>query len=253
MVRQTTIGEKIMSHWYNKNGQLHDTDLKTARKEGYVPSVTEIIHEFSNSYGLDLYKAKQMFLASLTLPRPEGITDDEYFELVKKDSEEHSEKAKQFGIGIHHVINALLDGRTFSDNFINQDILKKAQEVYAWIKQNKDSVIVDFKTQETKEGKFKQPYDSWLFQLCGYKQNDWHMKAGEYIEYEFYHPDGFGGKIDYARLFGGLRDKTKLINIMISSTEDIPIKVYEWKPDKIEWGCKVFSKMVELYRTIKRL
>jgi hypothetical protein len=236
-----------MSHWYDKNGKLFDTDLRTARKEGYVPSVTEIIHTFENSYGLDLYKARQMFFASLTLPRPEGITDEEYFELVKKDSEEHSERAKQFGTELHGVITDILNDCHWAQTPGNLKI-KKAYEVVEWIRQNKDSVIVDFKTQETKDGKFKQPYDSWLFQLCGYYlAHQFCRKQGAEVNFAI---DYYGGTIDYFELQG---TPIKLINIMISSNEDIPVKIYEWKPDKIQLGIKVFEQMIALYRTLKRL
>ena len=242
-----------MSHWYDKSGQLHDVDLKTARKEGYVPSVTEIIYEFENSYGLELYKAKQMFMASLTLPRPDKISDEDFFELVKKDSEEHSEKAKEFGKKFHYKISDLLKNPAHWPPRFNPKLLidKKVLEVYDWIEQNKDSIIVDFKTLETKDGKFRQPYDSWLFQLCGYQIV--YTSAGKYIEYSFCCNNEFGGTIDYLYLQGSLRNKIKLINIMISSNEDIPIKVYEWKSNKIEWGCQVFNAMLNLYKIIKKL
>jgi hypothetical protein len=239
----------MMAHWYDKTGQLHDVDLKTARKENYVPSVTEIISEFSNSYGLDLYKAKQMFLASLTLLRPEGITDDEYFELVKKDSEEHSEKAKNYGSRLHFIIKTWLNGTWWGFLEVSDpDIYKKTLQVITWINKNKNSVIVDFKTQETKDGKFKQPYDSWLFQLCGYYlAHQFCCIQGTEVNFAI---DDYGGTIDYFELKG---TPIKLINIMISSNEDISIKVYEWKEDKTLWGTNVFSKMLSLYQTLKRL
>lgn len=238
-----------MSHWYDKDGKLHEGDTKEARKNGWVPGTTDVIHTFDNSYGLDLYKARQMFFASLTLPRQEGTTDEEFFELVKKDSEEHSEKAKQWGIDLHYVITANLNNWVHEKK--SELIEKKAMEVYEWIRANKDSVIVDFKSQETKDRKFKQPYDSWLFQLCGYFLEMAYPKKPEkeYIDYSFY-CETFGGTIDYAK---STKEDYKLINIMVSSNEDIPIKVYPWKPDKIEWGTQVFQKMVELYHIVKKL
>jgi hypothetical protein len=247
-------------HFYNKDGQLFDTDIREARKLGLVPSVTEITKEFSNSYGLDLYKQKQMFLASLTMPRPERITDEAFYDLVVEDSLVHSEKARQFGIDVHAYVTEILKGGYAYNNpecfhIKNDKILKKANQIVAWIKANKDNCIIDFKTQETKDGKFKQPYDSWLLQLCGYYLYFLGFpKMGEFNEYEFYHDKGYGGKIDYALITpkDALVD-TKLINLIVSSNEDIPIKVYPWKPEKVEWGCKCFLKMVELYHAMKKL
>ena len=241
----------MSQHWYDSTGKLYETDLKEARKLKLVPSVTTILHEFENSYALDLYKQKSMFLASLTLPRPEGINDDEFFELVKEDSRVHSEKAKEFGVKVHYLVTELLKQHEVPKFFISHEH-SKAIQIIKWMQQNKDSVIVDFKTQETKDGKFKQPYDSHLFQLCGYYLyfRDRMPYNGELIEHEFY-AEQYGGKIDYAFLQGAI--KPKLINLYVSSNEDIPIKVYEWKSEKVEWGCQVFTKMVELYRVMKRL
>jgi hypothetical protein len=236
-----------MGHFYDNNGLLHDCNIREARKNKWVAGTTEIIHEFENSYGLDQYKLKSMFLASLTMPRPEGITDESFYDLVVEDSRVHSEKAKQFGIEVHENVTLMLR------NEIPYTSLKaavKAQQIYNWIKANKDNCIVDFKTQETKDGKFKQPYDSWLFQLCGYFKAFEHQHEGEYIDHSF-STKNFGGTIDYS-LLKDFED-VKLINLIVSSNEDIPIKVYPWKPEKIEWGCECFLKMVELYRAMKKL
>jgi hypothetical protein len=236
-------------HAYDKSGQLFDVDLKEVRKQGLVPSVTEIIKEFENSYGLELYKQKQMFLASLTMPRPEGITDEQFYDLVVEDSKVHSEKAKQFGIDVHRMVTGILKDETNNLNMTNYQ--KKAQQIIDWIKSNKDNCIVDIKTTETKDSKFRQPYYSWLFQLCGYKLEDNICEEREYIDYSFGN-NLYGGTLDYA-IIHNISKPIKLINLIVSSNEDIPIKVYSWKPEKVEWGCKVFLKMVELYNTMKKL
>jgi hypothetical protein len=241
-----------MGHFYDNNGLLHDCDIREARKNKWVAGTTEIIHEFDNSYGLDLYKQKQIFLASLTMPRPEGITDEAFYDLVVEDSRVHSEKAKQFGVGVHYLVTQMLNHENPS-LYINlqEHDFNCAYKIFDWIKANKDNCIVDFKTQETKDGKFKQPYDSWLFQLCGYNLATEVETVGEYIDHSFFTPQGWGGTIDYMKMDG--EDAPKLINLIVSSNEDIPIKVYPWKPEKVEWGCKCFLKMIELYHAMKKL
>jgi hypothetical protein len=241
-----------MGHWYDKNGQLYEIELREARKLGLVPSVTEIIYEFDNSYGLDLYKQKQMFLSSLTMPRPEGITDEAFYDLVVEDSRVHSEKAKQFGVDVHSIATNLIKQQGYyePDESYDPIVDHKAMQIYEWIESNKDNCIIDFKTTETKDGKYRQPYNSWLFQLCGYFKYMEHKPAGEYIDYSF-STKAFGGTLDYS-LLKDFED-VKLINLIVSSNEDIPIKVYPWKPEKIEWGGECFLKMVELYRAMKKL
>lgn len=242
-----------MGHFYDEKGILHDCDIKEARKNKWVSGTTEIIYEFDNSYGLDLYKQKQMFLSAMTMPRPEGITDEAFYDLVVEDSKQHSERAKQFGIDVHRIVTDILKNGS-SLALLNEKTWNAAEKIIEWIKSNKENCIVDFKTQETKDGKFKH-YDSWLFQLCGYKLGSYLLvkppyNISEFIDYGF-STENFGGTIDYAKI--ECFENLKLINLIVSSNEDIPIKPYEWKPDKVKWGCKVFQQMVELYRTIKKL
>jgi hypothetical protein len=242
-----------MGHFYSQDGLLHECDIREARKNKWVAGTTEIIHEFENSYGLDLYKQKQMFLASLTMPRPEGITDEAFYDLVVEDSRVHSEKAKQFGIMVHFIVTEYFKNHNTLFENIGRDISKEinvANKIISWIKANEDNCIVDIKTTETKDGKFRQPYDSWLFQLCGYYLGKDLECGQEYIDYGF-STKTFGGTIDYS-LLKDFED-VKLINLIVSSNEDIPIKVYPWKPEKIEWGCECFLKMVDLYNTMKKL
>lgn len=254
----------MSQHWYDKNGKLFEVELKEARKLGLVPSVNTIIHEFDNSYGLDLYKSKQMFMSALTLPRPERITDEQFWKLALEDSQVHSEKAKEWGIKFHYKITDLLNVPAKWPPRFNPKILmdKKVLEVYDWLQANKDNYIVDFKTQETKNGKFKH-YDSWIFQLCGYwyavyhgAENLYWDQAAEFIDHSFSvleDDNQFGGTLDYANIQIDKINDIKLINLIVSSNEDIPVKPYIWKPEKVEWGTKVFLKMVELYKILKKL
>jgi len=192
-----------------------------------------------------------MFMSALTFPRPAFTSDDELYELVRKDSQEHSEKARQFGIDVHILITHLLNGSD-TTSYYPLTIIKKAELIVDWIKTNEDSCVVDFKTQETKDGKFRQPYDSWLFQLCGYwlAVKDRWSTSEPYIDYPFATND-YGGTIDYTKITHS--DNTKLISLIVSSNEDIPIKAYPWKPVKVEWGCRVFLKMVEVYKIMKKI
>lgn len=239
-------------HWYNDKGELCEVELREAREKGYRPSVNEIIHEFIHSYGLDLYREKQMFLSALTFPRPEGVTDEEFYNLVSEDSKQHSEKAKQFGIEVHKCVTQMYNDDGWFDNTFDKKVYNAAEKIYVWLCQNKESCIIDFKTQETKDGKFKQPYETWVMQLCGYWIGlvDTFKGQSKFTDYSF-STNTFGGTVDHADITDW--NNIKLINLMISSNEDIPIKPYIWKPEKVEWGYKTFSKMVELYWIYKKL
>jgi len=90
-----------MAHWYTRDGQsAHDADLKKARKEGLLPSVTGILEVMAKP-GLEIWKQKQILLASLTLPRLMGESEDDYASRVMKDSKEQGSKAMELGTAIH--------------------------------------------------------------------------------------------------------------------------------------------------------
>jgi hypothetical protein len=239
-------------HWYNDKGELCEVDLKEGRAKGYKPSTTEIIHEFENNYGLNMYFQKQTFLAAMTLPRPEGITDEQFYDLVVEDSKVHAEKARDFGVKVHDIVTKSLKKQEIASWYYFSDpAIKAAMKVCNWIEANEKNCIVDIKTTETKDGKFRQPYDSWLFQLCGYNCAKYLLDYNsEYVDHSF-STALWGGTIDYCKTGG--TNNLKLINLIISSNEDIPIKVYPWKEAKVEWGTRTFLKMVELYHIYKKL
>jgi hypothetical protein len=107
----TNVHAQESGHWYDKNGkEAHSyinkkgeekpTTLRQARTEGLVPSVTSIIR-LAAAPGLDAWKADQVIMAALSLPRVPDETDDEFVARIKLDAKEQAKKAAEKGTEIH--------------------------------------------------------------------------------------------------------------------------------------------------------
>ena len=107
-------------HWYHrdgtpcyeiegKGGKMRPTTLRDARKLGLVPSVTSIIR-LAAAPGLVNWQIEQAILASLTLPRVEGETDEQFIARVRKDAAEQALKARERGTQIHAWIQEHFSG-----------------------------------------------------------------------------------------------------------------------------------------------
>lgn len=91
------------------NGKERPTTLRDARKHGLLPSVTTIIRTAA-SPGLERWKAEQVLLAGLTLPRREGEPEKDWIGRVWEDSREQGRLAAEKGTEIHAAIEKHLRG-----------------------------------------------------------------------------------------------------------------------------------------------
>lgn len=110
-------------HWYTRKGDplyevkradgkgTRPTTLADARKLGLVPSVTSII-KCAAAPGLERWKADQLMMAALTLPRRPDEPEKEWLARVVLDSKEHAKKAADRGTAIHAAIQGHLQNET---------------------------------------------------------------------------------------------------------------------------------------------
>lgn len=113
-------------HWYAKDGTpayevegktgLRPTTLRDARKLNLYPSVTTII-KCAAAPGLERWKAEQLLLAALTLPRKEGEAEKDWLDRVRRDSGEQARQAAEEGTKIHAAIEQRLLGRPFDSAY----------------------------------------------------------------------------------------------------------------------------------------
>lgn len=113
-------------HWYHrdgtpcyeiegKGGKLRPTTLRDARKLHLLPSVTSIIR-LAAAPGLVNWQIEQAILASLTLPRVDGETDEQFIARVRKDAAEQALRARERGTEIHAVVQGGFEGGPIADD-----------------------------------------------------------------------------------------------------------------------------------------
>jgi hypothetical protein len=109
-------------HWYdpktgeprytytNKKGEVKNTTLREARKEGWVPSVTTILG-LANKPALTNWMVDQGILAALTTPRIDGEPEADYLSRIKISSKEQASKAAERGTLIHGWVQKGFEGK----------------------------------------------------------------------------------------------------------------------------------------------
>ena len=83
-----------------KNGVERNSNLGDARKHGWLPSVTTIMQAAAKP-GLERWKATQLMMAALTLPRQDGEAEPTWIDRVITDSKEQAKQAAKRGEAIH--------------------------------------------------------------------------------------------------------------------------------------------------------
>lgn len=195
-----------MDHWYDDKGkERYDADLRTARKENLLPSVTSIEKAVVKNSGLDIYIENQLLTAAFEYGRP-GSNYDLFKSAIKEIAGKHSEEAMERGTAVHGMIENYLLGNPVSENehtsiftpirdWIDENVEETiaAEKVYvnleygyagkadAVVRLNNDKlVIIDWKTQNIKtpkmgkSGKLLSPrvafYDSFISQLAALEE-----------------------------------------------------------------------------------
>jgi hypothetical protein len=238
-------------HWYNKDGSPQytvkakdgsdrPTTLRDARKMGLVPSVTTIIR-CAASPGLEAWKLQQMMLAAMTLPRAADEPEDVYIQRVIADSKEQGRKAAERGSEVHAAIENYFETgvvtRTYAEHQAGVDdaLIREfgdrhwaAEKSFAHESgfggkidlhtRDNEGVVIDFKTKEfTREKMDKvEGYDEHLMQLAAYR---------------------VGLNLPAARC----------ANVFVSVTEPGLIKVFEWTPEDLERGWKMFESLLKYW------
>jgi hypothetical protein len=99
-----------------KNGNSRDTTIADARKNGWLPSVTEIIKVIDKPQ-LTNWKIDQAILAALTLPRGAEELEADWLKRVKSDSYEQVKVAAEEGNRIHEAIEQSYAGTLCPDKY----------------------------------------------------------------------------------------------------------------------------------------
>jgi len=194
------------SHWYRSDGSachevpyadpkkgMRATTLRDAKKMNLYPSVTNIL-QMKAKPGLDVWKLEQAILSTMTLPKKEGESLEDFSARIDKDMNSEAAAAAAWGTAIHEQIEEFNRTGAFPGT---GEILDFVEGYEVWYRQNvlevidveasvisehgyagrvdihcllKDGrrAIVDIKSQRLK-GKPKPVfYKEWAMQLAAY-------------------------------------------------------------------------------------
>jgi hypothetical protein len=186
-------------HWYDAltgeprytvigaNGQERASTLRDARKHGWVPSVTTILQAAAKP-GLERWKAEQVLMAGLTLPRLPDEPEKAWTARVWEDSKQQAQKAAERGTIIHAAIE-----KWFSTGEVDADYMRWIGAVsdlmdafgsQTWLPEksfasplgyggkvdlHSANVVLDFKTKDGTLAKV-ECYDEHYMQVAAYAQ-----------------------------------------------------------------------------------
>ena len=166
--------ESGSEHWYDKkgeaaytivgsNGKERNTNLKDARKHGYVPSVTTILGVAAKP-SLENWKINQALNSALTLKRRDDESANQFFYRCKEHSKSIGKQAAEMGTTIHAMIEqGFAGGKETKPYLIIKEYLDKIFPNEEWVAESsfcadagyggkidlysESGIFVDFKTK----------------------------------------------------------------------------------------------------------
>ena len=172
--------ESVSEHWYDKkgeaaytivgsNGKERNTNLKDARKHGYVPSVTTILGVAAKP-SLENWKINQALNSALTLKRRDDESANQFFYRCKEHSKSIGKQAAEMGTTIHAMIEqGFAGGKETKPYLIIKEYLDKIFPNEEWVAESsfcadagyggkidlysESGIFVDFKTKDNLDGK----------------------------------------------------------------------------------------------------
>jgi hypothetical protein len=189
-------------HWYDKdgnarhtivgkNGKIRKTTLRDARSENWLPSVTTVMKVLA-APELDRWKQQQVLLASLTLPRQDMESDEDYCSRIMQDAFKQVDDAADLGTNIHAALENHFQGKPYDSamesyvapvkkwaehnrvTFLQHELRLVSREVgYAGTTDaliEKDGVlhVMDYKSRRTKSGYDITPWSKEPMQISAY-------------------------------------------------------------------------------------
>ena len=176
--------ESESEHWYNKtgeaaytivgsNGKERNTNLRDARKHGYVPSVTTILGVAAKP-ALENWKINQALNSALTLNKQDDESADKFFYRCKEHSKSTGKEAAEMGTTIHAMIEQGFAGGAETKPYLAiKKYLDKTFPDETWTAEDSfcadlgyggkidlhsdTGIFVDFKTKDNLESKKKTP------------------------------------------------------------------------------------------------
>ncbi len=240
---------------------MRPTNIGDARKLDLVPSVTYVLQSIAKPR-LEAWKAKQLLEASLTLPKKQGESLDEYAKRVVEDSKAQGVAAADRGTQLHKAIEDYIRGhiapewkehlilldKTLQQHGIN---IHQGQPEHSFSQQIdglcyggkidyhvkrisdparlqdtwQDAIVLDFKSKDKIEPKKQLVYDEHAMQIAAYAY-------------------GLFGILTTNRdwkweAFRGL-------NVFVG-VNDCEVRIHEHKPEDLAHGFELFRSILDFW------
>jgi hypothetical protein len=264
MIEATNKYAAESGHWYKADGSPcytvpyadprkgeRATTLRDAKKLNLFPSTTGVISVAARP-GLEKWKAEQLLLAGLTLPRLPHESEKEWIARIYEDSRAQAEKAREGGIALHASLKRAFAGEQYGaehDREIRSahqalldafpGTLWKPEVTFASTMHGyggaidllgtptnalECSTIVDFKTteftqEEVNSGKKNLVWDEHIMQGAA-----------------------------YAAGLGLYPISTNIANLYISTTVPGLVYLHQWKRDEIDRGWNMFKALLTYWK-----
>lgn len=244
----------MAEHWYSRSGEpcyeqvtqkggLRATDLRDARKQGLIPSVTTVLAVVAK-HQLEVWKINQGIMAALTLPRGDDEPEDVYLKRIMADSKQQAKDAAEEGTRIHDQIERSYKGLRV-DEYYNPHVeaaRAKVDELFPGV------------TDWIAEASFGSP--------LGYGGKvDLHSPSTGHVV-DFKGKDGDfsdGKKLAYDQHWqlaayqqGLLVPIAECANVFVSRTHPGMAAGHKWTQEEMAQGWSVFAASLNLWMAIKK-
>ena len=254
----TTVLATESGHYYTRtgepaytiigaNGKERNTTIRDARRLGLVPSVTEILKMLPKP-ALDLWKMKNVLMASLTIPRRTLEPDEVLITRIFSDAQEQVRKAAEKGTAIHGAIERTFQklpiepeyepyamgamkavgvflGRTDYHDFCSAE--KSFAHPFGFggkvdLHSRELNFVLDFKTKEFEDPDKIQAWDEHKIQLSAYRRG-----------------------LD-------MPERTRLLNVFISTNTPGLVKIVEHDFNEEQHFFDIFMSLLHTWKLVKK-
>lgn len=240
-------------HWYDQSGRpcyqqrtakgaLRGTDLRDARKQALVPSVTTVLSVLAKP-ALETWKVKQGILAALTLPRDPDESDDAYLARVLTDSKAQAKAAAEEGSRIHDACECAVKGLPYPDKYqwhVN-GALQRLADLFPGVT---DWVAEQSFAHESGYGGKVDLHSPSTGIVCDYKSTDERSGSAKRFHWDQHY--------QLAAYQDGMNlPRNVCANIFVSRTEPGCVFSHQWTVDDIEAGARIFHGALHVWKCLK--
>jgi len=241
-------------HWYGRDGSSqYDADLRVARKQGLVPSVTTVLQVMDKA-ALTNWLVTQGILAALTGTRLDGESDDAYIARILKDSKAQAQAAAEEGTRIHDACEQFLKSGQVPEQYVehaigaHKELARLFPDVHDWVSEKSfahplgfggkvdlhspsTGIVVDFKSKDGDFSDGKRLHYDQNIQLAAYQ-----------VGLDLVGPGFVTPRVKF----------TQCANIFVSRTHPGAVASHVWTAEDIAHGWSVFEAALTLWKRIKK-